>query len=510
VVSRTTARRYADTRKSAAEIGRELDVQYLLEGSVRWARLPDGSSRVRVTPQLIRVADDSHVWADSLDRELDDVFVLQAEIAERVADELGVSLLERERQAVRRRPTENLEAYQAYLRGRWHQSRPHFTLDHWQAQLEAYERAVALDPDFALAHAAIAETHSELRYYGFDLSRRRVEMARAAADRAMSLDPEDPRVHHMLAYYFLWGERDADRALEEIETARRGLGTTVGVIQAEIYVRSMQGRFGDAVRLADEGMKLDGQNPSLPTQAIFDAWFLRDYPRAVRYADRAFELAPASMWPMLGKTFVHWSWNGDTGSSRRALGSSARDFGDWTTWTWYWQEIFEGQLEEALQRIDAYGPDWIETKIVHRPRPFMRATVLEIMGRPVQAREQWSEALVMIGDAVREEPDNHLAHATLGVTLAALGDRERAVAEGQHAMELLPVTRDAFYGVTCEVDMARIYALLGDSDSVFDQLDRLLTIPSWISVPWIEMDPTFDSLRDHPRYAEILAAHRAD
>ena len=509
VVSRTTARRYADSGKSTSEIGEELGVGYLLEGSVRWARMADGSQRVRIAPQLIRVADDSHLWAQRYDRELDDMFRVQSEIAEQVAAELGVTLVDTERRVVREQPTENLEAYQAYIRGRWLAAQPHFTYALWPQMFDSFERAVELDPSFALAHAEIARSHAELRYYGYDFSAQRLSLATQAAERAAALAPLDPRVHLTLAEFCLLASRDTESASAEIEVARRSLGASnTEVLRAEIFLREIEGRFDDALDLADEVMRLDPLDPYVPSEAIFDSWGHRDYPRAIGYADAAFLLAPGSFWPSIGKAWVYWSWSGDLESSRVALEGLTRDSGDWIRWTWYWQEIFEGRFEQALRRFDADQDSWQRTKFGHRPSSFMRAAVLEFMGREEEALVEWRSALELIDQALEDEPENYLLHASSGVAHAALGERERAIEAGQRAMELLPVSKDARYGLVCEVDMARIFTMLGEHDLALNQLDRLLTIPSWVSVPWIEVNPLWEPLRDHPRYAGMLESHR--
>lgn len=186
-----------------------------------------------------------------------------------------------------------------------------------------------------------------------------------------------------------------------------------------------------------------------------------------------------------------------------------QDSGVWIDWTWYWQELFEGRFEDALGRFDNDKGNWLRIKFGHRPNSFMRATVLDMMGRRDEALLEWNTARDLIEQALEHDPDNYLLHASSGIAHAALGDHDHAIEEGQRATKLLPVSKDARYGLVCEVDMARIYTMLGEFDLALDQLDRLLAIPSWISVPWIEMNPLWESLRDHPRYSEILDSHRA-
>jgi non-specific serine/threonine protein kinase len=508
VLSRTTARRYARTDMSASEIGAELESDYLLEGAVQWNRLADGSQRVRITPKLIRADDDSHLWAEIYDRNLDDVFAVQSEIAEQVVRALGVTLLETERGGVHDRPTDNLEAYQAFLRGRWIASQPHFSIALWPTMLDRYQHAVELDPDFALAHGELAKAHAQLRFFAHDLSPDRLRMAQIHADRAIALEPTDPRVHLALAYFQLWGHRDTDTALDEIATARSRLGDRAEVLKAEIAVRSVRGEFAKSVELARRAMRLSPFDPSIPAQAAFDAWGLRDYRSSLQFSEATFELAPESFWPYLSTAFAHWSESGNLKAARTSLEELPEVVNDWTTWSWIWQEIFEGGFDDALERVNGMERDWLKTKFVHRPRPFLRAMILESAGRGREALPHWREAMKTLAGFLETTPEDHLARASYGVALAALGESESAVAEGMGAKELVPVSRDASYGISAEVDMAWIYTLLGESDLALDQLDRLMTIPSWISPAWIEMDPRWESLRRHPRYVELLDSHR--
>jgi serine/threonine-protein kinase len=192
VISRTSAVQYAQTGKTMKQIGKDLGVSYVLEGTVRWDRGPEGAGRVRISSQLIRVADDTHLWAETYDRILDDVFEVQSEIAQRVTHQLGVALTGPEKGDDDLPPTDNLDAYQAYLRGRYYATRPHFTYENWDRAMAAYQRAVDLDPDFALAHAHLARGHALLRYFRHDLTPERLQAADDSAARAASLAPNSP------------------------------------------------------------------------------------------------------------------------------------------------------------------------------------------------------------------------------------------------------------------------------------------------------------------------------
>jgi len=209
VISRKSAVHYAKTDKTLKQIGKELGVNYILEGTVRWATTPEGIDRVRITPQLIRVSDDIHIWADNYDRQINDIFKIQSEIAQKVVEQLGIKLLEGEQSTLEIQPTENLEAYQAYLRGRYYVGQPHFSLESWNRAVQNFQQAVEIDTCFALAYAELARAHAGFYNLRYDLSESRLEESDQAAAKALEFGPDLPGVHLALGYYYLWAfEKD--------------------------------------------------------------------------------------------------------------------------------------------------------------------------------------------------------------------------------------------------------------------------------------------------------------
>jgi serine/threonine protein kinase len=222
VISRTSARKYKNTDKGLPEIGQELGVEYVLEGTIRWDKRGE-SEKVRITPQLISVSDDFHLWAENYEREIEEIFAVQADIASKIANALDITLLASERRTLEARPTENLDAYRAYLRGVdyiWYGDERE---ENVRIGIQLLERAVNLDPDFALSYAVLAEAHAFMYHYGYDRSEERLSQAKAAVDKALDLQPELPEAHLALARYYYNGYRDYDRAQEELTIAERGL-----------------------------------------------------------------------------------------------------------------------------------------------------------------------------------------------------------------------------------------------------------------------------------------------
>ncbi|UCG91637.1 MAG: tetratricopeptide repeat protein [candidate division WOR-3 bacterium] len=506
VTSRTSANQYAKTNKTVRQIGDELGVQYVLEGTVRWARAPKGTDRVRITPQLIRVSDDTHLWAQSYDRVLDDIFEIQSEIAQNVVDQLGVKILEPERRAVDARPTDNLEAYQAYLRARYFATRPHFSVDNWEKAIECAQRAVELDPDFVQAYVQLTKAHSVFYYYWYDHSEERKIMAKQAADQALALAPDSPHVHLALAYYHLWCYRDpkcALRALRELERAEKGLPNSAELFEAKADVFQLQGYWDKALEAYKKAFELNPRDASLPTSIAQTLLVTRRYVQALETCDQAIALAPDQVWPYFYKTFIYWCWNGDLKKASAVLKGAPKKH-VWMPWVWYWQEMFQGKYREAIERLSLTDGDWIRIKIGARPKSLFSAYAYELLNEPHNARTNYETAKTMLEAEVKKHPDDPRYHSSLGIAYAALDQKTKAIKEGMQAVKLLPISKDAFYGIPYVQDLARIYTIVGEYDKALDQLEYLLSIPSWLSVSWVKVDPRWNPVRELPRFQKLL------
>jgi serine/threonine protein kinase/tetratricopeptide (TPR) repeat protein len=507
VISRTSAVQYAGTNKSIKEMGEELGVGYVLEGTVRWAR-GAGASRIRITPQLIRVEDDTHLWAESYDRVLNDIFEVQSEIAGMVTDQLGLTLGGTEKGGIDLQPTDSVEAYQAYLRGRYYATRPHFTYQNWDRAMAAYQRAVELDPDFALAHAQLARGHALLQFYRHDLTPERLEAADEAAARAAELAPESSRVRLALGYYRLWAYRDVVKALEEFARAEAGIPHSAEVLEAKGDVFILQGRWEEALDAFQRASDLSPRDAGLVGMTADVLWTIRRYPEAVAAADRAINLAPDTLWPYLYKVLALWSWHGSAADTRSILEAFPGTTSGWERWAWFWQEMYEGRYREALDRLSSTDSGWIRIKMFARPNSLYAAQAYELLDEPELARRSYEVSQGLLEPEVLASPEDPRLHSSLGIVYAALGRKEDAIREGIRATELLTRSMDGFYYLPYVVDLAHIYTIVGENEAALDQIEYLLTNPSWISAPFLEMDPRWDPLRDHPRFQALLEEHR--
>jgi TolB-like protein/Flp pilus assembly protein TadD len=507
VKSSGTGRQYDRKGKSTRDIGRDLDVAYLLMGTVRWDRASGGKGRVRITPHLVRVSDDTQIWAENFDKVVGDVFAVQTEIAEAVVETLGVALRDPEREALVLRPTENHEAYLAYLRGRYYEGLPHYSRDIWNHALDSYQRAVDLDPRFALAWARLSMVHARLYYLREDLSEDRLARARQALERARQLAPNAPDVHLASGFYYFWGNRDPDRALESFAVAARELpdSTEVGAARAELL--RMRGRYGEALEGYRNALDLSPRDANLAEEVAITCWFLRRHEEALEYADRAIAFAPDEDWTYLAKAFNYWSWKGPIAEAREALTYVKRDH-EWWLWAWFWQETGEGRHRDALQRLDAYPGDWVRQKMWAMPKALLAGFAHEYLNEPQLARVEFQRARQMLEAALAKQPDDPRYHSSLGIVYAALGLRSEAVREGRRATELLPLEKDALYGLGHAQDLGVIYAMVGDEDAALRQIEHLLSVPSWISPVWLRTNPQWKSLWNNARFKALMDRYK--
>jgi TolB-like protein/Flp pilus assembly protein TadD len=499
VVSRTSVMEYRDTPGSVREIARQLGVGAVLEGSVRKV-----GDRIRVSVQLIDATTDEHLWAEnySRDHSLNDLLDLQAEIATRIVLTLQAQLSPTEAASLTARPTESLAAYQAFLRGRYFLRLPHYTPDSRQRGLEEFQRAVRLDPDFTLAWAELAEAHAQQLFYWTDSSEERRQLARHAAARALTSGSPDPEVAVALGLYYLWSERDVGRALEQIERAAAAMPNSRDVHVARAKVYEVQGRLDHALQAYLDALHLSPREAGLYTGLAIVAWYLRDHPQAHAFADVARELAPDQLWPGLTEVLITWSEHGPNAETAEIL-EALPEGSHWVVWARYWQALQSDRYEDALAVLSASGLEWIHTKMWAGPIPLFEAWPYRAMGRPGEAATRLARARSLLEAALAEHPDDPRYHAALGLTLAGLGERELAVAAGEKAVAILPLSRDAVSGIPFLFDLAVTHALLRDETTALEAIQTLLDRPSSFTITLLEHDPRLDQLTASPAFAGL-------
>jgi len=503
VISRNSAFHYAGKEWTTKQIGEDLKVDYIVAGTVRWARTHGTTDRVRITPRLIRVSDDVQVWAEPFDRVVKDIFDIQSEIAMKVVGQLGITLMASEQRTVEEAPTENLEAFQAFLQGRHFARSPHFTVDNWKRVIQSYQRAVELDPTFVEAYAALASANARLFFLRHDISSERLAMAKEAADRAKALATHNPEVLLALGYYNLWAYRDTTRALENWTLAQETMPNDPRILEAKANIYQLQGRWYEAIQTIEEAYRFSPRDASMATDLAFRFWMIRQYPRAIQMCNQAIALTPDENWPYLYKAFATWSWKGANEESKVALESVRQDY-HWMPWAWFWQDVGVRDFHKALERLDSFNTEWIRTKMWAMPISLMKAFVYDFTGESQLARNAYEKSLPLLEREVEKWPDDPRYHSSLGITYAALGRKDEAIREGKKAVELLPLSKDAAYGIPYVEDLAIIHIMVGDYNAALDQIEHLFSIPSWMSPKWIEVNLRYKPLYDHPRFKQML------
>ncbi len=507
VISRTSAIQYKGAGKSIKEIGDELGVDYVLEGTVRWDRPGDGESRVRVTPQLIRVSDDTHLWTDQYDRVLEDIFDVQSEIAIQVTEQLNVTLLEPERAAIDAKPTANMEAYQAFLRGRDYMVRAGYSLRLWRLVLEMFERAVELDPHFAVAWADLAIAHSQIFNMGAERTQEHVEKCKAAVDRALALQPELPEATLAMGYYYYHCHRDYDRALEEFEKVGEMLPNRGDILQHIGWIRRRQGRWEEALSHLNACLELSPRDPQLLREVGITYTFMRDYDRAFELFDRAIAVAPDQIWSYGFKALTVWVDTGNLPEARAILESVPGGREPWIDFLFCWQEIFEKDFEAARDRALTAGVEFFEDASHAIPTAAAAAFASAMMGDEARSRELSESARTSLERELAIRPDDSRIHSALGPVYAVLGRSEDAIREATRSVEITPVSIDAIRGADFETFLAWTYVLVGDYDRAIEKIDYVLSIPALMCASTMKIDPRWEPLRDNPKYQAVILRH---
>jgi serine/threonine-protein kinase len=512
VISRTSAMQYKDHEMTLPEIGAELSVGYVLEGTVRVDRVPDGVDQLRIIPQLIRVSDDAHLWSEPSTVELaaGDIFRVQAEIAERVAGALDVTLLEPEHLHLAAKPTENQEAYDYYLRGNdYYFGRSEEEQD-FQIAIQMYQKAVELDPDFALAYARLSIVHSGMWWFFYGRTQERLAVAREAVDRALRLDPDLPEAHEALGWYHYWGHLDYDRALAEFAIAQKGQPNSADLFLGIGAVQRRQGRMVQALANLEKAVERDPRSAPKANEVAHTHFLLRNPVEAGRFYDRAISLSPdlAGLYANKARR-QHLRLEGNAERARAVL-EEARSLGlaedRFIAYTWVLLEIWDGEYQQALDRLALVSSEVLyEGNYSFVPKARLYAQTYGLM-RNWQLEQAYHDSTRSIVETrIRERPDDERYRSALGIAYAGLGRKEEAIREGELAVELLPMSKEAFRGAYRVEDLARIYTMVGEYDAAIDQLEILLAVPSPMSVPMLRLEPTWNPLRDHPRFQALLA-----
>ncbi len=511
VISRTSAVQYDRRGKTVKQIGSDLGVDFVLEGSVRWERSPGHESRVRITPQLIRVADDTHVWADRYERVIADVFAMQSEVAENAVKAMGVTLLPREQSALQRVSTNDLEAYELYLRGREFDGRGLARRD-IEGAVKMYQAAVERDPRFAQALAGLASANLMMYWEYYDRSQERLVKAKEAAERAVELRPDLADSHTALGYYFYWGLLDYPRALSEFSAALKIQPNNGDALNGTGAVLRRQGRWEEAAEKFSKVAELDPKNALSFEDVGFTCALAGRYSDADRAFIRSLTLNPRWAEVYAQRAWLQLLWHGDAGKAEAVLDEAGGVVGladDAGNFAFYGLEVALARrdYEGALRQLQGETRGAIDNQDGYSPIPLLRGQVHRLAGQHDLARRSFEAARLDLEQRVGQDPDDARFHASLGIAYAGLGRRQDAVREAKLACNLMPASRDSLRAIGPVWNLAVVYTMVVQPDEAITALDDLLARSGWFTPHALRLDPRWDPLRSDPRFQALLTKY---
>ncbi|HEY8650994.1 MAG TPA: hypothetical protein VIL70_08775 [Chthoniobacterales bacterium] len=508
VISRTSVMSYRGNARNVREIGKALGVSTILEGSVRRE-----GKRVRVNVQLINATNDEHLWANNYDRDLTDVFMLQSDLAREITSALQAKLSPSEKAQMARRPTENGEAYLAFVQA--HNVHAALEdLDKLKQGEQLYERAIQLDPKFALAFARYSQLESWI-VHNFERTPARREKARTLAEQALQLQPDLPEAHLALGFSYYYGDNNYDAALREFEIAQRGLPNESEAYLAIGAIQRRQGKWAESTASLEKAASLNPKDIWPLQNLAFNYQMLRNFSEANTTIDRALALDPNALGPLEVKSRLAIAEKGDLSVAEKAfqtvksmpmnneeklrMAGTRADF-----------FLLERKYKEGLREVESV-PDDLLTSIpaALSGKYYLIGFARNALQDETGARAAFLKAKDFVEAQLKQSPDAADIHLQLAKVLAYLGEKDAALAEAKRAAELLPESKDAFGGPEITAGVAQVYCIVGENTRAIEVLDGLLSRPSDVTVPGLRLSPVWDPLRNDPQFQALLDKYGA-
>ena len=493
---------YRDKR-NVRQIGNDLRVSHVLEGSVR--RI---GTRLRMNAQLIDTRTDTHVWVEQYDRDLNDLFAIQSEIAQKIAGQLRVKISPAEKLAIERKPTGDLVAFELYSRAisLTPTSRAPSADSGLQA-IDLLNAAVARDPSFFEAFFELAVRHDQIYFFAYDHTPARLALAEAAIQEAFRIRPNAGEAHLARAFHLYNGYLDYDGALAELEVARQTLPNDPRILRVTGYIQRRQGRWEESTRNLERSLELDPRN--LNSLDNDNSLALRRYAEQKSNFDRILTIEPNNLVWKAARAFVEVDWKADTRPLRELIdeirATNPAAMGQIAGW-WLACALYERDVAAAREALLASDEGRLGVDAVRFPRPFVEGVIARMANDEQKAQLAFTAARAEQEKTVQAQPDYGPAWCVLGVIDAALGRKEDALREGRRAVELLPVEKDSINGANMIHYLAMIAAWVGEKDLAFEQLAFSARTPAGVTYGELKLDPFWDPLRGDPRFEKIVAS----
>ncbi|HEV3242846.1 MAG TPA: tetratricopeptide repeat protein [Chthoniobacterales bacterium] len=509
VISRTSVMSYRTKPATVREIAKALGVSSVLEGSVRRE-----GNRVRVNVQLINANNDEHLWANNYDRDLTDVFAIQTDLAREIAGALQAKLSPTEKAQMERKPTENGEAYLAFLQGHTLFFQSIEDLEKLKQAEQLYERAIQLDPKFALAFARYSQLESWL-VHSFERTTERRQKARALGQRALQLQPDLPEAHLAMGFSLYYGDNDFDGALKEFEIAQRGLPNEAEGYLAIGSIQRRMGKWPESNASLEKAASLNPKDVWVLQNLALSYQTLRDFDAANKTIDRGLKVNPDGfgLWEIKSKLAI--AEKGDLSVSEKAF-EAAKSI----------PMNAEAKLMIAAGRVDVFLLERKYEEALHEAESlsdgllagipaalcgkyYLLGFARKALHDEAGARVALLKAKDLVDAQLKQSADSPDLRIQLAKILAYLGQKDAALAEARRATELLPESKDAFGGPEITEGVAEVCAAVGENARAIELLDGLLGKPSPVTVELLKLSPMWDPLRNDPRFQALLEKYGA-
>jgi serine/threonine-protein kinase len=507
VIASSSSNEYKRSGKSLPAIARELGTDYLVIARIRWAKAPDGTSRVEVSPELVDVSPGrtpTTKWQQPFEASMTDVFRVQAEIASKVAASLDVALGSAQKQVLTERPTANIAAYEAYLKGEAAtRSIGSFDAGELRRGITFYEQAVALDSTFVQAWAQLARAQAQY-YYNVTPTPAAAEAARRAAERAVALAPSRPEGRLALGDYYLSIRGLNAEALAAYEAGLKAAPGNADLLTGSALAEQSLGQWEAALAHLERAGQLDPRSVATARRLATTLIRLRRYPEALAVAERAVRIAPTGLDLAENLAMVHLA-QGDLDRARSVLRAVPAEVEPTalvaylgTYWDLYW--VLDDAQQQLLLRLppSAFADDRGNWAIVLAQTYYHR-------GDRARARIYADSARIAFLEQLAATPNDGQRHVLVGLALAYMGKKDEAIRYGQRGLALVDPSKDGYTGPYIQHQLVRIYLLVGEPEKALDTLEPLLTFPYHLSPGWLRIDPAFAPLKGNPRFEKLLA-----
>jgi TolB-like protein/Tfp pilus assembly protein PilF len=505
--SRASTQQYQSQPGNLTEIGKQLGVANILEGSVQKA-----GNQVRVNVHLVNAQTGSQLWAETYDRKLSDIFAVESEIAKGIAESLQATLTGGEEQALAANPTNNPEAYDAYLRGLAFEARSNYSSDALFKAIDFYDLAVRLDPNFALAWARLSGAHALLYFNRGDTTAARRNAAKGALENAQKLQPNSPETLLFLGYYQYWVLHDYGLAKATFGRVSKMLPGNSEVSYALAAIARREGHWAESVAYWERGLALDPRNTALLTEVAFTYAALRQFPTAIKLYDRALDILPDELYLMASKASMYQAEGNLQEAAKLLVHVNAQTNSDPAVRTKLTQLRLERNHTEANQLVQARQARFhVAFGIDKGTKQVGLALVQRVAGDTAQAKAAAEQARNTLEPISKEQPDNAFVAAALAVAYAMLDEKESALNEAQRAITLVPSSKDRLSGPGFEENLALVEIIIGENSRAISTLTRLLQTPygGWLYTPTpitpdlLRLDPIWDPLRNDPDFQKL-------